>query len=126
MIPFGPGGLGGEQPCSSAFAKPLRDWLKDQPELLNEARRQFKEKPQWQGVDPEQTPVFYRPKDEVDAIRAKPGEAGGHHPHGLALGGPEGQELTPTGETRSIKNPDHTAATTLQRQIINAIKSQPK
>ena len=97
--------------------------MKDYPDLLQEARDKFKSAPEWQGIDPDSTPVFYRPKSEVDVIRAKPGESGGH-PHGLALGGPEGQVLTITNETRKIKNPNHSAATGLQRRIINVIKAQ--
>lgn len=104
--------------------KTLAEWLKDYPDLLQEARDKFKSAPEWQGIDPDSTPVFYRPKSEVDVIRAKPGESGGHHPHGLALGGPEGQVLTITNETRKIKNPNHSAATGLQRRIINVIKAQ--
>lgn len=85
---------------------------------------QFDEAPEWQGIDPDNSDVFYRPKPEVDAIRSKAGESGGHHPHGLALGGPEGQQLTPTGETLTEKNPLHSAATGLQRRILNKIKAQ--
>jgi hypothetical protein len=105
-------------------AKPLSEWLKDDPKLLDELRSQFKNKPQWQGIDPDSTPVFYRPTPEVKAIRAKPGESGGHHPHGLALGGPEGQKLTPTGEFGNYKNPLHTEATNMQRQLIKRIKGK--
>ena len=105
-------------------SKTLTEWLKEDPALLAEARSRYETSPQWQGIDPDNTPVFYRTKEEVDAIRAKPGESGGHHPHGLALGGPEGQTLTLTGETRTVKNPAHTAATSLQRRIISKIKGQ--
>lgn len=104
--------------------KPLDEWLEGNPELLEECRRRFKEAPGWWGIDPEQTPVFYRPPDEVKVIRCKPGESGGHHPHGLALGGPEGQTLTETGETRTSKNPMHTEVTTLQRRVIREIKKK--
>jgi hypothetical protein len=83
-----------------------------------------RERPQWQGIDPDSTQVRYVPKPEVEKIRALPGESGGHHPHGLALGGPRGQKLTPTNETRTIKNPDHVEATKLQMRIIRAIKKQ--
>ena len=112
--------------CSTCGGKckTLAEWLKDFPEILEQAREQFKKNPEWQGIDPDVTHVFYRTKDEVDLIRAKPGESGGHHPHGLALGGPEGQTLTQTNETRKCKNPLHSAATALQRKIINAIKKQ--
>ena len=102
--------------------KPLSELLDGDQELLQETREQFLKNPEWQGIDPDKTPVFYRPKAEVDKIRSKAGESGGHHPHGLALGGPEGQVLTPTGETRTYKNPLHTAATSLQRRIINIIR----
>ena len=112
--------------CSTCGGKckTLTEWLKDFPEILKQAREQFKKNPEWQGIDPDTTHVFYRTKDEVDLIRAKPGESGGHHPHGLGLGGPEGQTLTQTNETRKCKNPLHSAATGLQRKIINAIKKQ--
>ena len=104
--------------------KTLNELLKDDPELLQEATNMHNKSPEWQGIDPSKTSVFYRDKDAVDAIRAKSGESGGHHPHGLALGGPEGQKLTPTGETRTWKNPLHSSATGLQRRIINRIKNK--
>jgi hypothetical protein len=75
----------GDDPKPEAQGKPLAELLKDDPELLAEVRKAFKEMPEWQGIDPDSTPVFYRPKAEVDAIRARPGESGGHHPHGLVL-----------------------------------------
>jgi hypothetical protein len=105
-------------------AKPLSEWLKDDPDLLNEAREAYNSAPEWQGINPDTTPVFLRSRGDVDAIRAKPGESGGHHPHGLALGGPEGQTLTPTGDGGGWTNPIHSAATGLQQRIINAIKRQ--
>jgi hypothetical protein len=104
--------------------KTLAQWLVDDPALLEEARAQHRDVPQWQGINPDTTPVFYRSPAEVEAIRAKPGESGGHHPHGLALGGPDGQTLTPTGETRTVRNPEHTAATQLQRKLIRKIKGR--
>ncbi len=104
--------------------KTLAEWLKNEPDLLDGAREMYKKSPKWQGIYPDVTPVFYRSKAEVDVIRAKAGESGGHHPHGLALGGPEGQTLTVTNETRQIKNPLHSAATGTQRRIINKIKAQ--
>ena len=102
--------------------KKLIDWLDNDKELLNEVSEWFKEKPEWWGIDPENTDVFYRPPQEVKEIRSKAGESGGHHPHGLALGGPEGQRLTPTGETAMIKNPTHSQVTGLQRRVLNRIK----
>ena len=97
--------------------KKLKEWLKSHPELLQEAKEMFKNEPQWQGIDPDKSYVFYRPKDEVDEIRNKKGEIGGHHPHGLALGGCEGQDLTEKNENRTKKNPKHSAATGMQRRI---------
>jgi uncharacterized protein RhaS with RHS repeats len=114
----------GLEGCGETDAKTLNEWLKDDSELLEEVTNMYNENPEWWGIDPENTPVFYRPKDEVDAIRAKPGESGGHHPHGLALGGPEGQLLTPTNETRTEKNPQHSAVTGTQRRVITVIKKQ--
>jgi len=100
----------------------LADLLADEPELLNEARKEHAAHPEWQGIDPDQTPVMLRPRTEVEDIRKKPGESGGHHPHGLALGGPEGQTLTPTGDTKDKVNPAHAKATGLQRRLINALR----
>jgi hypothetical protein len=108
----------------SPETKTLAEWLKDEPDLLNEARQAYEESPQWQGINPDEDPVFYRSQAEVQAIRDKSGESGGHHPHALALGGPEGQQLTQTGDTRSYKNKDHSAVGGLHRRIINKIKPQ--
>ena len=43
---------------------------------------------------------------------------------GLALGGPIGQDLTITNETRTNKNPTHSKVTGLQKRVINVIKKQ--
>jgi hypothetical protein len=104
--------------------KTLKEWLESEPELLNEVTYKYNTEPEWWGINPEVTPVFFRNKEEVDAIRAKPGESGGHHPHGLALGGPEGQKLTPTGDKKEKGgiNPKHVEATSLQRRVIRKIK----
>lgn len=67
---------------------------------------------------------FIEKKDEVSKIRKLAGERGGHHPHGLALGGPIGQKLTQTGETRKVKNPIHSRVTGLQKRVINKIKNK--
>jgi hypothetical protein len=80
--------------------------------------------PEWQGIDPDSTPVFYRNPAQVREIRALAAESGGHHPHGLALGGPIGQRLTVTGESRTQKNQQHTDATKLQNEIIRKIKGR--
>jgi RHS repeat-associated protein len=56
---------------------PLSVLLADYPELLEETRQAYKEPPEWWGIDPDKTDVFYRSKEEVDIIRAKPGESGG-------------------------------------------------
>ena len=102
--------------------KKLNEWLADDKELLAEITEWYNEKPEWWGIDPQNTDVFYRTPQEVKEIRKKAGESGGHHPHGLALGGPEGQKLTPTGETAKVKNPTHSQVTGLQRRVINRIK----
>jgi uncharacterized protein RhaS with RHS repeats len=106
------------------ISKTLSEWLKDYPDLLQEARDLYKTSPEWQGIGPDKSKVFYRTKEEVDVIRAKAGESGGHHPHGLVLGGPERQKLTIANETREIKNPDHSKATGFQKRVINKIKCQ--
>ncbi len=105
-------------------SKTLNEWLKGEPDLLRECEKWYSNSPEWWGIDPEKTDVFYRTPSEVRQIRKKPGESGGHHPHGLALGGPEGQKLTPTGETAKIKNPKHSEVTGLQRRVINKIKNK--
>ncbi|MCF0116184.1 MAG: hypothetical protein HUJ56_12615, partial [Erysipelotrichaceae bacterium] len=105
-------------------SKTLNQWLKDEPELLDECRDMYENNPEWWSIDPDNTEVFYRNPSEVADIRRKPGESGGHHPHGLGLGGPEGQVLTATNETRKIKNPMHSKVTSLQRKVINVIKNQ--
>lgn len=104
----------------------LNEWLSDDKKLLDEVTEWYREKPEWWSIDPNKTDVFYRTPDEVKAIRKKSGESGGHHPHGLALGGPEGQKLTPTGETAKVKNPTHSKVTGLQRRVISRIKKKMK
>lgn len=106
--------------------KKLKEWLSDDKELLDEVTEWYKERPEWWSIDPDNTDVFYRTQDEVKEIRKKAGESGGHHPHGLGLGGPEGQKLTPTGETAKVKNPTHSKVTGLQRRVINRIKKKLK
>ena len=105
-------------------SKTLSEWLDDSPDLLDEATKMYKDSPEWWGIDPDNTQVFYRTPEEVAKIRKIPGESGGHHPHGLALGGPTGQKLTPTGETLFNKNPMHSKVTGLQRRVINKIKKK--
>ena len=105
-------------------AKVLKEWLVDAPDLIEETRKWYKEKPEWWGIDPDNTLVFYRTTGQVEEIRALKGESGGHHPHGLALGGPVGQDLTKTGETRTEKNPTHSEVTGLQRRVIREIKKK--
>ena len=102
----------------------IADLLKDEPDLLENYRTEFKNNPEWQGIDPDKTKIQYVDKATVDKIRVKPGESGGHHPHGLALDGPEGQKLTITNETRKIKNPKHSKATGMQRKLINRLKKK--
>jgi RHS repeat-associated protein len=102
----------------------LRDWLRAAPDLLQDALDWYMSHPEWQGMNPDSTPVRYTPKDEVNKIRRMPGESGGHHPHPLSLGGPPGQTLTPTGERRGLpKNPTHTRMTNLGRGIRDEILS---
>ena len=105
-------------------AKTLNEWLKDNPELLKEVTDYYKKFPEWWGIDPNSDLVFYRTKNEVDEIRKLSGESGGHHPWGLALGSPIGQDLTITNETRTNKNPTHSKVTGLQKRVINVIKKQ--
>lgn len=108
----------------SRNSKTLNEWLENEPDLLEECSNWYNNKPEWWGIDPENTQVFYRTPDEVAQIRKLAGESGGHHPHGLALGGPTGQKLTQTGETRKVKNPTHSQVTGLQRKVINKIKNK--
>ena len=117
-----------QQSCGSKEgekkSKALNEWLEDDPDLLKECNDWYNNNPEWWGIDPQKTPVFYRKKDEVAKIRKLAGERGGHHPHGLALGGPIGQKLTQTGETRKVKNPIHSRVTGLQKRVINKIKNK--
>ncbi len=116
---------GGEKDSKSGKnSKTLNEWLENDPDLLDECKDWYNNKPEWWGIDPENTQVFYRNPKEVAEIRKMAGESGGHHPHGLALGGPIGQKLTPTGETRKIKNQTHSQVTGLQRKVINKIKDK--
>jgi RHS repeat-associated protein len=87
----------------------LRQWLRDAPDLLQLAIDGYNTMPEWQGINPDKTPVRYRPGHEVQEIRESEGRGRrGHHPHPLALDGPPGQDLTPTGERRrGPKNPSH-------------------
>ena len=109
---------------SGKSKKTLAEWLDDEPELLEECSNWYKDNPDWWSIDPDNTEVFYRTPEEVAEIRKLPGESGGHHPHGLALGGPKGQKLTITGETRKFKNPVHSEVTGLQRRVINVLKKK--
>jgi len=104
--------------------KPLAEWLKDYPDLLQELRDENSANPAWQGIDPDNDDVYYRTQDEVKSIRNKKGESGGHHPHGLALGGEKGQDLTTTGDTKKKVNKKHSKTTGLHRKAINRIKKQ--
>ena len=108
-------------PCSNT-PKPLNEWLSDQPDLLLDARDYHNQEPEWQGIDPDKTPVFYRTQDDVKKIRKSSSERGGHHPHVLALGGPTGQDLTITGEKGKCKNDCHTKATNFQMRLLRSIK----
>ena len=105
-------------------SKTLNEWLEDDPDLLKECNNWYNNNPEWWGIDPQKTQVFYRKPEEVAKIRKLSGERGGHHPHGLALGGPIGQKLTQTGETRKVKNLMHSRVTGLQRKVINKIKNK--
>jgi RHS repeat-associated protein len=107
-----------------AQTKPLQEWLKDYPDVLKKATEQHEAAPEWQGIEPQSAHVRYVPEDQVRQIRKMPGESGGHHPHSLALGGPPGQEITPTNETRTVKNEAHKEATKLQMEIIRIVKKQ--
>ena len=104
--------------------KTLSSWLSDDSELLEEVTDWYNNNPEWWSIDPGNTPVFYRNKSEVNAIRKLPGEKNGHHRHGLALGGEVGQKLKKTGETGRNKNKTHSTVTGLQRRVINKIKKQ--
>jgi len=64
------------------------------------------------------------PKSQLKKIRARREERGGYHPHPLYLGGPPGQELTLTGETRWEVNPQHRSATILQKKMVNAVRKK--
>jgi len=122
-------GLLGLEPAGEAEPykeyRTLAEWLKEYPELLQRAREAYKNHPEWQGIDPDRTPVKYVPGSVTQKIRQKKGEKGGHHPHALSLGGPLGQKLTWTGEKGGQpKHPMHKWATNLHSEITRAIKKQ--
>ena len=64
---------------------------------------------------------------EVKAARAAvvPG-ARGHHPHGLAFGGPPNPPggLVPTGETRTVKNEGHTEVSTFFFRLLTRLRGE--
>jgi RHS repeat-associated protein len=99
---------------------PLRDWLREAPDLLQDALDFYNNAPDWFGIDPDNDPVRRRTPAENDAFRDSPSERGrrGHHPHAVSLGGPPGQRLTPTGERRrGPRNPRHTRASNFERRL---------
>ena len=106
----------------------VAEWLPDNPQLVDEMRRKHKESPEWQGIDPDKDPVFYRPRAAVKKIRRMPGESGDnlHHPHALSLGGPPGQTPTPTNDTFTKKNPQHSSTTGLHGRVSNRVKKRRK
>ena len=69
------GGDGGNEEKDNQ--KKLNEWLKDYPDLLEETRKWYQEKPEWWSIDPDETPVFYRNQEEVKEIRKQKGESGG-------------------------------------------------
>ena len=85
--------------------------------LLQNLRQEHSNYPEWWGVDPDTRLVFYRNTADVNIIKAQLGESGGHHPHGLALGGSTGQTLTLTGDTATYTNPTHSNITRLQKKL---------
>ncbi len=105
---------------------PLRDWLREAPDLLQDALDFYNNAPDWFGIDPDNDPVRRRTPAENDAFRDSPSERGrrGHHPHAVSLGGPPGQRLTPTGERRrGPRNPRHTRASNFERRLRREIDS---
>ncbi len=44
---------------------PLKGWLDDEPELLDETRRWYRDHPEWWSIDPDTTPVFIVPKQRL-------------------------------------------------------------
>ena len=105
---------------------PLRDWLREAPDLLQDALDFYANAPDWFGIDPNNDPVFRRTPRENDAFRNSSTERGrrGHHPHAVSLGGPPGQDLTPTGERRrGPRNPRHTRASRFERRLRDEIDS---
>ena len=103
----------------------LRQWLREAPDLLQDALDLYANAPDWFGIDPNNDPVRRRTPKENDAFRNSPSEKGrrGHHPHSVSLGGPPGQKLTPTGERGRWKNPTHTNITNFEGKIRREIDS---
>ena len=56
---------------TSKEVKKLNEWLSDDEKLLTEVANWYREKPEWWGIDPDNTDVFYRTPDEVKEISKK-------------------------------------------------------
>ena len=104
----------------------LRDWLREAPDLLQDAIDLFANEPQWQGIDPDNAPVRYRNAEEQREFRRRDSGPGrrGHHPHGVSLGGPLGQDLTPTGQRGGAPtHRRHQQASNFERRIRGQMRS---
>lgn len=107
---------------ANAERRTLAQWLVNDQALLGEVRQMYQTYPDWWSIDPDASEVFYRRPDIVRLIRSLY-PARGHHPFGLALGGPHEQQMMQTGDTLHNRNPMHVSITNLQRRVIAAIQA---
>jgi RHS repeat-associated protein len=118
----GSGGTGGAGATDNDWgpeARTLSYWLRNNPALLQEVRDAYARNPEWWGIDADNDLVFYRDWEASAFIRNRDGR--GHHPFGLALGGPSEQVLVPLSKANRGQ---HQHITNLQRDVINEIKRQ--
>lgn len=107
---------------ANAERRTLAQWLENDQELLNEVRATYQTSPAWWSINPDASEVFYRRPEIVELIR-RLYPARGHHPFGLALGGPYEQQMMETGDTLHNRNSTHVSITNLQRRVIAAIRA---
>ena len=101
----------------------LRDWLREAPDLLQDALDLYANSPDWFGIDPNNDPVKRRTPEQNQRFRRNRGERGGHHPHAVSLGGPRGQKLTPFGKRGSPTWRRHQGITNFEGKIRREIDS---
>ena len=106
------------QPGSQS-AKTFRDLLTPSEQTEFEALRA--KYADWMPADGLDTPATVRTVEENAAARAA-FSGRGHHPTPLKFGGePNPNDLMPTGETRTLKNPTHTEITNFWNKVLRRL-----